>query len=125
MKREGLSKKELLCLNKDFTRVLKEGQKLWIEKYLLIIYCPNQLSFRRLGLIVSSKVGKAVERNKVKRILRELFRKNKDIFPENTDIVMIASPKLKEISYEELLSLAKEYLSTAKRDCANAQKNIS
>ncbi|MFN3921721.1 MAG: ribonuclease P protein component [Caldimicrobium sp.] len=125
MKKEGLSKKERLSLNKDFARIFKEGEKLWIDKYLLIIYCPNELPFRRLGLIVSSKVGKAVERNKVKRILRELFRRNKDIFPENSDIVMIASPKIKEIPFERLLSLVKEYLSSAKRDCADAKKSHS
>lgn len=122
MKKENLSKRERLKLNKDFTRVLKKGQRVWIGKYLLMFYCPNELPYRRLGLIVSAKVGKAFERNKVKRLLRELFRKNKALFPEKSDIIFIASPKIKDISYEQLLALIKEYLSSGKRDCTNAKK---
>lgn len=107
MKKEGLSKKERLSLNRDFKRVLEEGKKIWVDKYLLIIYCPNNLTYRRVGTIVSSKVGRAVERNKVKRILRTLFRKNKDLFPERADIIMIPHPRIKNLSYDELQKLIK------------------
>ncbi len=50
---------------------------------------PNDLSYSRLGLSVSRKVGNAVKRNRVKRLIRELFRKNKDKFPKGYDIVFI------------------------------------
>lgn len=105
MQKEGLSKKERLSLNRDFKRVLEEGKKIWVDKYLLIVYCPNNLTYRRVGTIVSSKVGRAVERNKVKRILRTLFRKNKDLFPERADIIMIPHPRIKNLSYDELKKL--------------------
>lgn len=123
MKKEGLSKKERLRLNKDFLKIFKTGKKIWIDKYLLIIYCPNNLPFRRLGVIVSKKIGKATERNRVKRMLRDLFRKNKKIFPESVDLIMIASPNLKFINYEELLDLLKDYLSKENKALDHA-KNI-
>lgn len=110
MKKEGLSKKERLSLNRDFKRVLAEGRKIWVDKYLLIIYCPNNLTYRRLGTIVSSKVGGAVERNKVKRILRTLFRKNKDFFPDKADIIMIPHPAIRNLSYDELQKLIRNTL---------------
>ena len=76
MKKEGLSKKERLSKNKEFQAVFKEGKKLWINSILLIIYKPNSLNYRRLGIVVSKKIKKATQRNKVKRWIRELFRKN-------------------------------------------------
>jgi len=110
-KKEGLSRKERLTLNRDFERLFKEGKRLWIGKYLLIIYAPNRQGFRRLGLVVSSKIGKAAARNRVKRLLRELFRKNKELFPEGADLLLIPHPRVKDLSYAELLPILKEYLS--------------
>ncbi|MFN3406719.1 MAG: ribonuclease P protein component [Caldimicrobium sp.] len=123
MQKQGLSKKERLRLNRDFLRVFRTGKKIWIDKYLLVIYCPNKLSYRRLGIVVSKKIGKATLRNKVKRMLRELFRKNKEIFPEGIDIIMIASPNLQFITYEKLLELVKDYLSKENKT-ANHAKNL-
>ncbi len=44
----------------------------------------------RLGLSVSRKVGGAVERNRVKRVLREQFARVADLVPGDTDVVVIA-----------------------------------
>lgn len=62
---------------------------------ILIFALPNQLGLRRLVVNVSGKVGKAVVRNRIKRVYREIFRKNKEIFPESYDIII--SP-LKDVS---------------------------
>jgi ribonuclease P protein component len=125
LKKEGLSSKERLTLNKDFKRVFKEGKKIWVGRHLLIIYCPNQLGLRRLGLVVSGKIGKAVERNKVKRLLRELFRKNKELFPEGVDLIMIPHPNLKNLSYGELLELVRKNLSSGRNRNLNAEKTFA
>jgi len=110
-KKEGLSKKERLVLNRDFERVFREGKKLWLDKFLLIIYAPNQLGYRRLGLVVSSKIGKACVRNRVKRLIREVFRKNKELFPESADLIIIPHPNVKNLNYWELLEIVKRHLS--------------
>lgn len=114
LKKEGLSKKERLTLNRDFERVFKEGKKIWIDKYLLIIYTHNNLEFRRLGLVVSSKIGKPHERNKVKRLLREIFRKNKELFPVSADLIIIPHPNVKNLDYWKLLKILKAHLSEEK-----------
>ena len=110
MKKEGLPKKERLRKNKEFQAVFREGKKLWINSILLIIYKPNSLNYRRLGIVVSKKIKKATQRNKVKRWIRELFRRNKNWFPENCDIIIIPHPNLLNLEYKELVEIAREKL---------------
>lgn len=56
----------------------------------------------RIGFSVSKKVGNAVVRNKVKRLLREICRKNLDLFPLKYDFILIARPKIKGFSYQQV-----------------------
>ncbi len=53
-------------------------------------------------MIASKKVGKSVKRNRAKRLLREFFRRNATLFPESSDFVLIASPKILGFRYPEL-----------------------
>ena len=110
MKKEGLSSKERLKKDKEFQIVFREGKKVWIDSILLIIYKPNDLNYRRLGIIVSKKIKKATQRNKVKRRVRELFRRNKDLFPENCDIIIIPHPNLLNFKYRDFVGVVKEKL---------------
>ena len=50
-------------------------------------------------MAVSRKVGGAVKRNRLKRLLREFFRLNKDQLPERHDIVFIAKPEAIHLDY--------------------------
>jgi len=110
VKKEGLPKKERLRKDKEFQAVFREGKKLWINSILLIIYKPNSLNYRRLGIVVSKKIKKATQRNKVKRWIRELFRRNKDWFPKNCDIIIIPHPNLLNLEYKKLVEIAREKL---------------
>jgi len=56
----------------------------------------------RLGLSVSKKVGSAVDRNKVRRRLREIFRFSATELPDELDFVISARPAATEASFEEL-----------------------
>ena len=63
---------------------------------------PNTIGKSRLGLSVSKKVGTAVERNKVRRRLREVFHSSAEGLPGDLDFVISARPAAAEANFEEL-----------------------
>jgi len=71
---------------------------------------PNENEGCRLGITVTRKSGRAVRRNRIKRVFREIFRRNQARMPENIDLVVNAHPgiherTLPEIEREFLLSV--------------------
>jgi ribonuclease P protein component len=72
----------------EFEKVFEEG-RCFRTPWLRVHYRPNPDGRSRLGLVVSRRVGKAVLRNRVKRILREVFRRNKGRLPAPLDVVLV------------------------------------
>lgn len=71
--------------------------------YLTIDYRFNSnLEFPRLGLTLSSKLGKAHLRNKFKRVIREIFRLNKDKLSKQLEINVLAKSLNKDLNYSEI-----------------------
>lgn len=72
----ALAKKNILRRELDFDRVFKQGKAVK-GSFLFIKYLRNNLATPRFGIIVSTKVSKkAVERNRIRRILAETIRLN-------------------------------------------------
>jgi ribonuclease P protein component len=67
---------------------------------------PNALGHPRLGLSVSRKVGTAVRRNRIRRLLREAFRLMQHDFPRGYDLVLVVRPHepLMLAEYQKMLS---------------------
>lgn len=60
------------------------------------------ISNRRIGFITSKKIGNAVTRNRVKRLLREIYRLNKSSLCSNIDLVIIAKKSAGELSFHQM-----------------------
>ncbi len=84
-----LSKQAKIVKTDDFSSVFNLRKRI-ASQYLVMRYRVNALGAPRLGLIVSKKTAKlAVQRNYMKRVLRELFRLNQHHLP-NVDLVVQA-----------------------------------
>lgn len=73
---QRLRKEERLLTKADFDRVFEQGTSAG-NKRLIIHWRANDLGHPRLGLVVSKRFGNAVARNKWKRRIRDIFRRNK------------------------------------------------
>lgn len=72
----------------EFQRTYKKGKKYWDTYFVVYVY-HTQLIRPRLGITVSKKVGKSVQRNRVKRLIREAFRILKLELLPNYDIIVV------------------------------------
>lgn len=88
-KKFSFTKEERLLKRVQFLNVAENGKKLLTRSFIVFLK-PNNLSFSRIGITVSRKVGGSVARNRVKRIVREFFRLNKSRIEKGIDIVVIA-----------------------------------
>jgi ribonuclease P protein component len=87
----------------DFQLVKKAGKRAKTPHFGLN-FIPNGLEYHRLGLIVQKRFWPAVRRNRIKRVIREWFRLNKDRIPlPEKDIVVIARPGAEKLSPGDLL----------------------
>jgi len=97
-----MRREERLTKSSQFAAVFKNG-KAWANDLMVLRAMPNGLEFSRLGLVVSKRVGKkAVIRNRVRRLLREVARLT-PIEP-GWDIVIIARKEAAGVRYSEIQS---------------------
>jgi len=67
------------------------GNSIKVEnKEFYLIFKENVFDNSRIGLTVSKRIGNAVARNRIKRIIRDYFRRNRSIISNNIDIIVIA-----------------------------------
>jgi ribonuclease P protein component len=85
----------------DFERVYKEGRRS-AGRSFAVFARPNGIGRARLGLTVTRKFGGSVQRNRVKRIVREIFRKNRAAFGTACDFVVNARSAGADRTYAEL-----------------------
>ena len=87
--------------NYEFRRIYRKGKSV-VSPYM-VLYCQkNRQGRTRLGVTVSTKLGKAVVRNRVRRRFREIWRLNKESMVPGWDIILVARVRAVETSYQKL-----------------------
>lgn len=90
--------------NEDFQKAFEKGKSVANRQYVIYMLPNDDQDGLRVGLSVSKKIGKAVVRNRVKRLIREAIR---SLLPEiqwKGDLIIIARKPLAELEYKDVLS---------------------
>jgi ribonuclease P protein component len=98
----------------QYARVYNGGSS-WVNNLLVLKALPNGLTMSKYGFSVSKRVGKAVVRNKVKRLLREILRVTQ--LKPGWDIVIIVRPAVGNTDYVKLKQSVTDLLSRARLFC--------
>lgn len=106
-----LVEKNKIRKRRDFSKVYKKGQSV-IAPSVVLCYKKNHTDVFRCGFTVSKKVGKAVERNKVRRRMREISRTHLDYFQTGMDYIFVARKKAAQVEFSVL---QKDMLQLVKR----------
>jgi ribonuclease P protein component len=89
--------------NHEFKRAYNKGKS--SASQFVAIYClQNGSSLNRLGITASAKIGGAVQRNRVRRRLKEIYRINESGMVLGYDIVIVARKRSVDSNYQELES---------------------
>ena len=105
-----MRREEYLTKPQQYAMVYSKGSS-WVSELVVMRALPNGLALSRFGFSVSKRVGKAVTRNRVKRLLREILRK----LPVKSawDVVFIVRPAAATADYSTLKSSVEGLLSKA------------
>ena len=94
---------ESLKKNRDFQKVYRSG-KSYANKYLVMYVLKNDLSFNRVGISVSKKVGNSVVRHRMTRLVRESYRLHENMFNSGLDMVIVIRKDAALMTYEKIES---------------------
>lgn len=102
--RETLRPDDRLKRRVDFRRVQSSGRKIHTPHFVLAVLPRPEGGPTRLGITVTRKVAGAVGRNRVKRVMREVFRRHRELFPVACDVVAIAKESAHTLGFADVLA---------------------
>ena len=103
MKRLSFPKEKRIRSNMLFRKILSSG-RCFRNEILTIYTAQNDCGFSRLGISVSKSCGNAVKRNRLKRLVREVFRQNQHEIPNNYDYLVLIKKEIDQPSFELIKS---------------------
>lgn len=105
----------ILKKNKEYRKVYSQGRS--VADRHIVIYCyGNGLEFSRFGFTVSKKVGKAVIRNRIRRLFKEVCRLNNDKFPVGYDYILLARKDSVGLNYSQIEEIIMKLLRRIKNN---------
>ena len=95
-----MKKEEVVKNNRDFDRIIKNGQYKKNNEFI-IYYINNDKEIDRFGISVSKKIGNAVTRNYYKRVIRNICDKSKNLYSKRKDYIIIMRKGLILLKFDE------------------------
>jgi ribonuclease P protein component len=87
--RDSFSKRNRLLSSKHYQSVFNDPRKFFSECFVILVI-PNHLNYSRLGILIKKKnIKHAVNRNSMKRVVRESFRTHPSIILAGLDLVVV------------------------------------
>lgn len=99
---ERFPKSARLTKRSEFVALSRGGRRVHTSHFIVLSKNTDK-GENRLGVTVSAKVGKAVVRNRIKRLLREFFRRHRHEISSRRDFVVIAKKDAGKLSLREIL----------------------
>jgi ribonuclease P protein component len=90
-----------LTSSNDYLRVRRAG-KSFAHPLVVLVALPNHLGYSRFAVSAGRRVGKAIKRNRAKRLLREAIRSQFNMIAPGWDVVMVARQPLPEARFQEV-----------------------
>ncbi len=100
MKKHSFVKGDRLLKPAEFARVRQLGKKRFTENFTAYL-STTQNERTRIGISAPARVANAVKRNRIKRLIREFFRLNKDALPSSVDVLVTAKKDSSENTYAQ------------------------
>ncbi len=101
-----------LKLNKEYRTAYYHG-KVFVHPLLIVYIRKNKAGLSRLGITTGKKVGKAVQRNRCRRIIREAYRQIHPSIQGNWDLVFVARTATADSTSTALYGVMKQLLKKA------------
>ena len=112
---QRFTKVERLLKRPEYRYVYSHGKRYSFPLFTVFVL-PTNRENSRLGVTVTKKIGKAVVRNRSKRLLKEIFRRNKGRLPCSLDLVVNVKDKLIAADYHEAEAQFLSFAAQVKRD---------
>jgi ribonuclease P protein component len=96
---QRLPRSDRILRRSDYLRVQREGRKVHTEHFVVMVLAASR---QRLGVTVTRRTAGAVGRNRVRRLVREVFRRRRELFPERCELVLVARAGAQRLDYAAL-----------------------
>lgn len=106
-----MSSIETIKSNTEFQAIFEKGHSIQ-SRYLVVYFLHNQLNIIRYGFCVGKRIGCAVQRNRVKRLLREVVRKTNYFEGIGMDLIIIARNPILNVAIDDI---TRDYFSILKK----------
>jgi ribonuclease P protein component len=94
-----------LLHSREFQHVTRQGRRAASDAFVVLVVVDGAGGRPRLGVTVSRRVGNAVVRNRVKRRIREWFRREREHLPAGAEVVVIARREAALLGFQEAADL--------------------